>query len=40
MTLLSPLCPAIAAGNCVMLKPSELAGATADLMVELVPKYL
>ncbi|SMR53426.1 unnamed protein product [Zymoseptoria tritici ST99CH_1E4] len=40
MTLLSPLCPAIAAGNCVMLKPSELAGATAELMVELLPKYM
>ncbi|EME46444.1 hypothetical protein DOTSEDRAFT_169043 [Dothistroma septosporum NZE10] len=40
VTLLAPACAAIAAGNCVMLKPSELSGATATLLAELVPKYM
>jgi aldehyde dehydrogenase (NAD+) len=40
LLLMQPLIPAIAAGNCVMLKPSELATATEKLLVELVPKYL
>ena len=31
---------AISAGNCVMLKPSELAAASQDLMVKLAPQYL
>lgn len=38
--LLSPLIPALAAGNCVVLKPSEVAAATSKLMAELVPRYL
>lgn len=38
--LLSPLIPAVAAGNCAVLKPSEVAAATSRLMAELVPKYL
>jgi aldehyde dehydrogenase (NAD+) len=38
--LLSPLIPALAAGNCAVLKPSEVAGATSELMAELIPKYL
>lgn len=38
--LLSPLIPALAAGNCAVLKPSEIAAATSKLMAELVPKYL
>ncbi|CAB0151914.1 Aldehyde dehydrogenase [Pseudidiomarina piscicola] len=38
--LLSPLVAALAAGNCVVLKPSELAPATADLMARLIPDYL
>ncbi|WP_323846989.1 aldehyde dehydrogenase family protein [Microbulbifer magnicolonia] len=38
--LLSPLVPAIAAGNCAVLKPSELAPATAALVAELLPRYL
>jgi len=37
--LLNPVCGAIAAGNCVIMKPSELAPATATIMEELVPKY-
>lgn len=40
VTLLGPMCPAIAAGNCVLLKPSELSGATATLLSEIVPKYM
>ena len=38
--LLAPLVPALAAGNTVVLKPSEVAPATAALMAELIPNYL
>lgn len=38
--LLEPAIAAIAAGCCVLMKPSEMAAATQDLLVELVPKYL
>jgi aldehyde dehydrogenase (NAD+) len=37
---LGPLVGAIAAGNTVVLKPSEIAPASAQLMAELVSKYL
>ena len=37
---LGPLVGAIAAGNTVVLKPSEIAPASSELMAELVPKYL
>ncbi|XP_044759412.1 aldehyde dehydrogenase family 3 member A2-like isoform X2 [Coccinella septempunctata] len=37
---LSPLIGAIAAGNCVIVKPSELSPATAKIIAELLPKYL
>jgi aldehyde dehydrogenase (NAD+) len=37
---LGPAVGAIAAGNTVVLKPSEVAPASAALMAELVPKYL
>lgn len=37
---LSPLIGAIAAGNCAILKPSELSPATAKIIAELLPKYL
>lgn len=37
---LQPMVGAIAAGNCVMLKPSEIAEATAVLLQKLIPKYL
>jgi aldehyde dehydrogenase (NAD+) len=37
---LGPLVGAIAAGNTVVLKPSEIAPASSRLMAELVPKYL
>lgn len=35
-----PFAGAIAAGNCVIIKPSEMAGATAKVISDLVPKYL
>ena len=38
--LLSPLVGAVAAGNCAVLKPSELAPATSALLAKLVPQYL
>ncbi len=37
---LGPLVGALAAGNAVVLKPSELAPASSALMAELVPRYL
>ena len=37
---LGPLVGALAAGNAVVLKPSELAPASSALMAELIPKYL
>jgi aldehyde dehydrogenase (NAD+) len=37
---LGPAVGAIAAGNAVVLKPSEVAAASAHLMAELVPRYL
>lgn len=37
---LTPLVGAIAAGNCAIIKPSELAPASAKLMEELVAKFL
>ena len=37
---LSPMVAAIAAGNAVVLKPSELAPATARTLSELLPRYL
>ncbi|TVQ39192.1 MAG: aldehyde dehydrogenase family protein [Wenzhouxiangella sp.] len=38
--VLSPLIPALAAGNCAVIKPSEIAASTADLMADLIPRYL
>lgn len=38
--LLVPLVGAVAAGNTVVLKPSELAPATSAVLAKLVPKYL
>ena len=37
---LSPLVAALAAGNCVVVKPSELAPATSTLLTRLIPEYL
>jgi len=37
---LVPLLGAIAAGNCVILKPSELAPATAKFLADTLPKYI
>lgn len=38
--VIAPFVAAIAAGNCAILKPSELAEHTSRLLAELVPKYL
>jgi len=37
---LAPMLPAIAAGNCAIIKPSEIAPATASAISQLLPKYL
>ena len=37
---LSPLLPALAAGNCVVVKPSEISQATANAIADLLPKYV
>ena len=37
---LQPLVGAIAAGNCAIIKPSEIAPYTASKIAELMPKYL
>lgn len=37
---LLPLAGALAAGNCVLLKPSEIAAHTSTLLSELIPRYL
>ncbi|XP_019880781.1 aldehyde dehydrogenase, dimeric NADP-preferring isoform X2 [Aethina tumida] len=37
---LAPLASAIAAGNCAVVKPSEVAPASAKLIARLLPKYL
>jgi aldehyde dehydrogenase (NAD+) len=36
----APLAAALAAGNCVAVKPSEMAPATAELLAEVIPRYL
>jgi len=38
--LLMPLIGALAAGNCAVLKPSELAPATSRLLAALIPRYV
>jgi len=38
--LISPLLGALAAGNCAVLKPSEVTPHTSQLLAELIPKYL
>ncbi|XP_054616184.1 aldehyde dehydrogenase family 3 member B1 isoform X1 [Dunckerocampus dactyliophorus] len=38
--LILPMVGAIAAGNCVIIKPSEVSAATDLLIAELIPKYL
>ncbi|XP_067118498.1 aldehyde dehydrogenase, dimeric NADP-preferring-like isoform X2 [Centruroides vittatus] len=37
---IGPMVGAITAGNCVILKPSEVASATSNLFSELIPRYL
>jgi aldehyde dehydrogenase (NAD+) len=38
--LMTPLVGALAAGNCALLKPSEVSAATSALLARLVPQYL
>ncbi|MFC3648266.1 aldehyde dehydrogenase family protein, partial [Planctobacterium marinum] len=38
--VIAPYVAALSAGNCAILKPSELAANTSKLMAELVPRYL
>ncbi len=38
--VLAPLIGALAAGNCAILKPSEVAGACSEAIAQLVPKYM
>ncbi|HLS06068.1 MAG TPA: aldehyde dehydrogenase family protein [Wenzhouxiangella sp.] len=38
--VVGPLIAALAAGNCAIVKPSEIAAATSQLLAELVPEYL
>ena len=38
--ILAPLVAVIAAGNCAIVKPSELAPATSQLLAKLIPQYL
>lgn len=38
--LIIPLIGAIAAGNCAIIKPSEVSAATDSLIADLIPKYL
>lgn len=40
LLILQPVIAAVSAGCCVLMKPSELAAASQDLLVELVSKYL
>jgi aldehyde dehydrogenase (NAD+) len=37
---IDPIIGAIAAGNAVVLKPSEVAPATSSLLAELLPRYV
>src|SRR3954454_24594017 len=40
MLTLSPLVAAIAAGNCAVIKPSEVSAATAEAVARFIPQYL
>jgi len=40
MLTLSPLIAAISAGNTAVIKPSEVAGATAEVIARLIPEYM
>jgi aldehyde dehydrogenase (NAD+) len=38
--LIAPLIGAISGGNCIILKPSELANATSKIIAKLIPQYM
>lgn len=38
--IMAPLAGALAAGNCTIVKPSEVSSATAKLIADIIPKYL
>ncbi|XP_031367358.1 aldehyde dehydrogenase family 3 member B1 isoform X3 [Apis dorsata] len=38
--IMAPLAGALAAGNCIIVKPSEISSATAKLIADIIPKYL
>ena len=40
MLAIDPVIGAIAAGNAVVLKPSEVAPATSSLLADLIPRYV
>ena len=40
LTLFQPAVGALAAGNCLVLKPASLAGSTSMVIADLIPKYL
>src|ERR1700690_3767322 len=40
MLTLSPLVAAISAGNCAVIKPSEVSAATAEAVARFIPQYL
>ena len=40
MVTLSPLVGAISAGNTAVIKPSEVSGATAEVLARLIPQYM
>lgn len=35
-----PMMGAVAAGNCVILKPSDISVATSKLLADLIPRYM
>lgn len=40
LVTMAPLIAAIAGGNCVIIKPSEIAMESAKLIAQMIPRYL